>query len=443
MRKKRTLFFAFVISVVSLIIRMYEIETIPRNLNPDEADNLMTYIIESHNSTLPLIGINWNGAPLINNAIQGFFWEISGESISGLRFPSVLFSTLSVLLFFIIGLQITQNNILSFCFAIALSTNAWFLNFSRSSWENIYTSIPVLIGIWAGIILYKKKNPNTALIFFVISSILGFYSYHTGKFIPIASAILCLGTLFIHKTKIMHRTRGMFFAACIIILVISPQLLISIKDFQKASHRIANVSIFNQANKVEIHNHVINNLRGFAFYDARSFHYGTWSRYVPPERPLIPPLVTLFYLIGIVFSFQKLRWLFLYFIILIIPVQILSYPTPDAARAVHIVPVLYLFSLIGMHISYKFFARLLNKKQQIFPHLLTGISCTMLLLTSVLEATTYFRWIQRTDIIEARKPAIDYKEFSSWIKSAKESAKTGRRFTIDEWHKEIFHRKEI
>jgi hypothetical protein len=67
----------------------------------------------------------------------------------------------------------------------------------------------------------------------------------------------------------------------------------------------------------------------------------------------------------------------------------------------------------------------------------------MLLLTSVLEATTYFRWIQRTDIIEARKPAIDYKEFSSWIKSVKESAKTGRRFTIDEWHKEIFHRKEI
>jgi len=57
---------ALAVFVIALILHLAWINTVPANLNPDEADTLTTYLLAKYTGYPTILSFNWNGAPALN-----------------------------------------------------------------------------------------------------------------------------------------------------------------------------------------------------------------------------------------------------------------------------------------------------------------------------------------------------------------------------------------
>src|SRR3989344_8226061 len=183
--------FAFV-----FIIRIAFLDTIPNTINPDAYDTLRTYLWHSTQTQDSIFDLNWNGAPFLNTYIMGKSWEFFGKSVFALRLPSAFFTSLAILVMFYLGYFITRNSLLTFIFSLSAATNTWFLNFSRSGWENAWNSFTVMIVIFGLYAFISKKRYAIGSVLIALGSLMGLYFYHPGKlFFPVSILFLIIYTI--------------------------------------------------------------------------------------------------------------------------------------------------------------------------------------------------------------------------------------------------------
>jgi hypothetical protein len=413
--------------VFSLLIRTLYIEKIPSNLNPDASDTLQTYLQHKYQSPSQLVGLNWNGAPILNAEIIGLSWEIFGKSIFGFRFASIIFSTSALGLLFIILYLLSEKIIESGLISLALATNPWFLNFSREPWENIFNTVYIEF-IVLGWILYRRF-PISGILLMTAGSVLGFYGYHPGKLFIIPIILFFLFNAITQRDKskyIIH----LFLILFLFTILIFPQLFYILSHRDAAFNRISAVSIFNTKDSLSIFMHnVISNIKGFIFFIPSSFNQGFLNtRYLPISYGPINLLLIIPFLLGLISSIKKYFFLNILYLVLLFPAQLFSLGTPDAARAIHIIPLIYIFIFFG----FLYIQRMIFKRH----HML--FLCVIAVIVShvmVEDLYTYFNWITDSHTLDARQPAVDVAEFPSWYTKQENLIKKGRwGFTVGEWN---------
>lgn len=420
---------ALCIFIISIITRIIFIESIPANINPDAADTLQTYIQFKYNHNSSFFGFNWNGAPAFNAYIVGYSWELFGESIMGLRFASAFFSSLMITFSFIIFYILTKRLIISFFISLSLAFNPWLLNFSRDGWENVFNGLFLNLIILGLISYFQFKKLKLGIILTSLGCILGFYGYHPGKFF-IFSVIFCLLIdIFISKTW-KRNFLSIILISLIFLIFTFPQIYATIRYQQKAFDRIQTVSILKKENSLEeAFKNTKNNIQGFILFDISAFEKSGSlnARYLPLNRPPIDIFLLPFYLFGLILCFKKYPYLFFTFIMVLFPVQILSTNTPDGARAIHAISLMYLFIMLGIN---KFLALLKGYN----PNLAVGIISILLICSSLIDLRSYFTWISNNSTLQARRPAVRNSEYSLWESSLENEIKQKKwGFTVGTW----------
>jgi hypothetical protein len=444
----------FVVFVIALLLRVVRLDSGSANLNPDETDNLITYLLAKYTGFPTPVGFNWNGAPALNAYLIGWGWELSGQSMDGVRTTTAFLTAASCSLFFFLFYLVSQKRALAAGLTLLLTTNPWFLNFSRSGWENGWNTLTVLLIVLGFYELHERKKTRRAICLLIIGAVAGFYFYHPGKLFGAAVFVLLLLGQFVPAYRVSPKVVGIFalgfgllilpqlgpllctniavhhqlpFVQKVLVppcAIINQELLLMPQDkklpikIQKDGwHRVNKVSVLAQEEPFQLLQESIKkNLRGFLRFAREDFSAPLNKRYIPAESPPLPPLLAALYIVGLVVATMKFPYIALFYLLVLLPVEVMSMRTPDAARAVHIVPLIFFFAGVStngiLEISKRYSQTLLRV---LYPLMMGGI-----IVLATHQGLIYWRWIHSPEVLKAREPAIAGWQYRGWLQTITE-----------------------
>jgi hypothetical protein len=371
--------------------------------------------------------------------------------MGGVRVTSALLTAGSCTLFFLLLYRIFRKRALAFGCCLLLMTNPWFLNFSRSGWENSWNTLTVLLIMLGFYDLYEQKKSRRAVCYLIAGAAAGFYFYHPGKlFMAAVLIVLLLGQLFAaYRVSVRAIATFVLVTGLLLLPQLGPVLCTKIALQQQSPllqraiahpctlinkhllrlpqanelpvkiqkdgwHRVTKVSVLAQDEPLQLLQEGFKkNLLGFFSFAREYFNARLNNRYIPLENPPIPHLVTAFYLIGLLLASFKYPYFPLFFLLVLLPVQVLSIRTPDAARAVHIVPFVFFFAGLTLNQLLELSKRYSGTMRHLlYPLLMLGI-----MILALQQNMLYWRWIHSQPALEAREPAVAAQEYSEWLQT--------------------------
>ncbi len=430
------------IVALALSIRLFSLTDIPPNVVGDEADNLLIVYRIMADIGPGFFELDWKPQPAFSVYMMGWFMGLFGETIVGMRMSSVVLSTASVLVFYAVVRQHNVSRPAGLGAALLLATGVWYLHFSRSGWENVHVGLYTLSAMLSlNAAIGSKRLPASLLLFAAtgLFAALGLYGYTSGRVIIVALLAYLPIAFFLHSE---HRKRLLigYGVMCITALVLFwPQLDNALDDWENFNRRVQVVYVLNEENSrmfegksdIEIiAQQTWNNVWGFILLDTGASHVGLNSRYIPPGHGMLDRLTAILFWLGLMVSVvrwrQALLW-WVFFLVMIFPIQVLGSGTPDAARAVGTAPLFYLF--VALALDWLLGLRY-TRKQWVFK----TATIAVLVLIAYLNVSSYFDWMERPDAAAVRQPAVDVADFESWQILQKAAAEAGQGgFNVGEW----------
>ena len=153
-------------------------------------------------------------------------------------------------------------------------------------------------------------------------------------------------------------------------------------------------------------------------------------RYVPDGKGFLDRLTGILFWVGLVVSLVRWRqslllWMLL-FAMVFLP-QILSVGSPNGARLVGALPVIYLFVVFGVDWIWSLKGNLTVVYR--------GMATTVVTVIVFSNVVGYFGWMGTPEAERARQPAVDISEFETWQDLQKVEAQAGRSgFNVTQWH---------
>ncbi len=385
----------FLILIIALFFRFYNLQIIPPGLYPDEAMN-------GNNAIEALKTLNFKVYYPENNGREGLFINIQALFLAlisknepwALRLPSAIFGFLTVLgiYFFVLELfknykkeddsKIKFNEKIALFSAFFLATSFWHINFSRIGFRAIMS--PFFL-IWAMFFLLKSLNQSKK-IYALISGIffgLGFYTYIAYRVMPIL--LLPIFVFYFKKFKNQNEIKN-FYLIWIIFLVTTflvalPIGLYYLKNPRDFFGRTSQISIFNSESPLK--DLILNILKTLAMFNfVGDFNW----RHNLSGRPELDILVGILFLIGIWFLIkmrqdENIKFinyiLFGWFILAMLPVVISNEGLPHALRAILMLPPAIIFAGFGATIFYE---KILKNKK--FANLIIFALCLIIFLNT-------------------------------------------------------------
>ena len=426
----------------ALFIRLFSLADIPPNLVGDEADNLLIVYRIMAEMGPGFFELDWKPQPAFSMYMMGWFMGVFGETIVGMRMVSVVLSTASILVFYVVARQRGVGRPASLGATFLLATGVWYLHFSRSGWENVHVGLYALSAMLALNAAIKSKRLSISLLLFAATGLfaaLGLYGYTSGRVIIVALIVYLPFAFFLHR-EVRKRLLIGYSVMCLTALVLFwPQLDNALDDWERFNQRVQAVYVLNEHNRQKfegkddfeiIAQQTWDNFKGFVLMDAGLWHVGLNARYIPPNHGLLDRLTAVLFWLGLAVS--VIRWrqavlIWVFFIVMIFPIQIPGNGTPDAARAVGAAPLFFLF--VAHALDWLFGLRFPKSQWA------TGtIAVAVLALIAYVNISGYFDWMERPETAAARQPAVDVEEFESWQTLQKAAAEAGQGgFNVGEW----------
>ncbi|NLG06574.1 MAG: hypothetical protein GX559_02655 [Candidatus Pacebacteria bacterium] len=185
------LLFALILLLASFL-RIYRLGEVPKGLQADEASFLInsSAILETlkdeDGQSLPIqLNSLIDPKPALYSYLQVPFLAIFGKNIFASRLPSALIGVVSIVLFYYLVKELSNNNKrLALLAMLLLSISPWHIVNSRAT-EEVILGFMLLV---ANLILLLKitrstKTQPTHYFLFFLTAILGMYSYHSNKII--------------------------------------------------------------------------------------------------------------------------------------------------------------------------------------------------------------------------------------------------------------------
>lgn len=405
-------------------IRLVGLGSFPSNLTADEADNMIVVYKILFGDRPGIFGIDWKPAPAFSMYITAPFVNLFGEGVFGLRFLSALTSVFALVpLYALYRRHVAPPAAL--LALLLLSTSVWYLNFSRSGWENVHVVALTALAFW----LLARALETGAWRYWALSgavAALGLYSYFAGRAILLSLVAYAPFAFWQRRRELPRVVAGYALLGAVAVALFIPQLPAIKANPEKFNIRAERVSVlkaaregyFGHAGKGDV-------LRYQAARNARFFFDGdalagpsysppeqrlqdTRPRYSPAGRPLLDPFTALLFAAGMLLSLLSGTRYALWWAMLLVPwvtTQILTINTPDAARGIGMLPPIYFFVALSLDRAW----RALPARPVLRPALVLAV-CIAAMLTTV----SYFDWQRSPEARLAREPAVPLEEFESW-----------------------------
>jgi len=367
------LYIVFIILIVFLafFVRIYDIESFPPGIYPDEAVNGMDAVNanESH---------NWKAFYENNNGREGLFinlialgFGLFGVSIITLKIWSILFGTFTVLGMIFLGEKLFKSRRAGITAGFLTATSFWAINFSRIGFRAIM--LPFVL-VWSFFFLIRgiQNKKISDYIFAGIFFGLGLHTYISFRIAPLILIALLIASVLSYKKFLIIHWKGII-SFCIATIIISSPMLIDFYNHpEHFSGRTDQVSVFNP----EINKGNLPLTLGKSF-GLTLIQFNFWGdqnwRHNLPAWPEIFPTIGIFFLVGIIyfiFDFFRLLWKRIYkgernkrfvlvslilswFFVMILPSAISFEGLPHALRSIGTMPVALLLAVFSLEAVFK------------------------------------------------------------------------------------------
>jgi len=367
--------------IMGLLIGTYQLQNIPNSIQGDEGvffENARA--IANGNYTHSIFGFGVYSYPIFSSFIQGAVMRIFGKDIWGWRFASVLPALLSVVPLYFLGKEVFNRRVGIISSLIYISS-PYYLSFARLGYNNSQAILFVTLCVWLFYLGLKRKS----LLYIFLTGVaagLGFLTYSSGKLgmviITLLFAIFFLLKLFRKGTRRFILIGFLMFVIGYTLIAV-PHLSYGItQDPQTFRYKLVEglfnnfdyaVSMFGEQSVTQtstityldrfriIHSPelsprlllrgVVRSLLGLQFDEFSNNYYLSAS--------LAGPIAVVFYVCGL-FAVLAHFWkpnsypFLIWFISGLFFLSIISTYPPRPAHLVPIIPILALFSGLGVYV---------------------------------------------------------------------------------------------
>ncbi len=407
--KQKAIIFLLIIIAIAAFFRLWQLNTIPPGLYPDEAANGQDalLILGGHHSPFFERGLGREALYLYLLAGSiGLF----GIGVLQIHLVSALVGILTVISAWFLAKKLFNTRVAFFA-SFFLATSAWHATLSRTGFRAILVPLFSILLFYFAYSTFKETSRKKRIWFAILAGIslgLGFYTY-----IPFRAMIGILGLLSIILFFINRKIFKKFRAEIIIglssaILVLIPLVIYFIGHPDFLVGRAGGVSIFNPDLN---HGDIIG-----TFFDILKKTF--WMFFVDGDLnwrhnvsgfSMLNPLVSFFFAFGFLYSlliiFKKFlkinifrkessenyfKYLFLitWFFGMLAPELLSAQAIPHSLRAIGTIPAVFFFSAIAIDFSWEKTKPLLqSKSSKVFLASVLGIA---LVISLFYEYSLYF-----------------------------------------------------
>jgi len=378
MRKTIKKYLIFLILLLALFLRAWKIGEFPVGLNADEAAigynaySLLKTGQDEFGHPWPISFQSFNDyKPGLYFYLVLPFVKIFGLSELAVRLPSVILGSLTVLILYLLVIELFGSRLLALSSSLLLAVSPWHLHFSRGGWETNAATFFITLAVY--LFLRALKRPIYFIFSFLIF-ILSLYTYHSARII---TPLLIFGLGFYYRKEIFKRANSSWLIGSFIIgLILAAPLIVSFFGPAGAS-RFSGVGIFADTGPIWrvnelrgqhsdpfslipkiLHNKIIN--YGINFFDNYFSHLSGDFLFISGDeiqRNRVPEMGQM-YLIEIpllllgLYSLIKNKpknWLFLLWWLAIAPLaSALTFQSPHAIRSLNMVIPLIIIAAYGL-----------------------------------------------------------------------------------------------
>lgn len=364
--RKYNVFFVFLIMMIAIFFRLFNLASTPPGLYPDEAMNGNNALEAIDTGNYRVFYPENNGREGLFINIQSFFVNIFGNEPWTLRFASAMFGSFTILGLYFLTKQLFQKESAAMLAAFFMAVSFWHINFSRIGFRAIMAPFFLVWSMWlfwklANSGAENRKNKIIALFAGIIFG-LGFHSYIAYRITPIL--LIPAGIILIKKKQFYSLLLFIIGAG----LAISPLALYFYQNPQDFLGRTSQLSVFSSETMTK--DLGINIAKTFGMFFVVGDY--NWRHNLAGAPQLWYPISALFAL-GIILSIIQIfkglkiktrKWkekifsfinqlssvemfLFIWMAAGFLPVIISNEGLPHALRAIILIPPSMIFAALG------------------------------------------------------------------------------------------------
>jgi 4-amino-4-deoxy-L-arabinose transferase-like glycosyltransferase len=369
MNKKKIIYILIISSILILAfcVRIYNIDTVPSGIYPDEANN-------GTNAYDALITGHYQWFYPDNNGREGLYlnfialsFYIFGVSIASLKIPSILLGTLTVFGVYLLSRELFFSQprialIASYLTAVSF----WAINFSRIGFRAILM-LPILTFSFYFLLRGIRQKRMIHFIFGGLIFGLGFHTYIAFRIAPVLLVVLLVlfviqnGSMFFRE----HYKNILIFIFCALFTAF-PMFYTFYTHPEFLNSRTGDVSIFAQKEHsllITLGETLTLSLGKFNFYGDQNWRHGY------PPYPTLEPIVGVFFLVGVctsillflLFFYKRCLYknrnkklvfhgfLLAWFFAFLAPEFLTTEGLPHSLRSIGVLPIVYIFAAYAMH----------------------------------------------------------------------------------------------
>lgn len=375
---QKTSIILFVILVLAIFFRSYQIKDIPP-LHTDEvafgynAYSMLLTGKDESGKKFPLGLTSFNDfRPPLYAYITIPFIKVFGLNSLAIRSPSLIFSLLSIILIYILAYLLSRNQEISLYVAILVAFSFWDIQLAREASEKVVAQAFFLLGL-ISLLLFFKRQLVAFLALAIISWLLAINTYYAPRFIiplmiPAFFIFFPKATSFF-KTKIFLAFVSVFFFVLVLVTFFLPGSTNRLSELNIFTHPEVKLKLEEQIREDGSEGNILltrafhNKIAAFslAFFKNYSAYFnadylflngGLPSRVKVPETGLLPLIQFPFLLLGLWVIFRKrLGWgLFTVFWLLVVPIPAAFTfdETPNIYRTYSMLPALAIITGVGI-----------------------------------------------------------------------------------------------
>jgi hypothetical protein len=346
----------FIVSV-GFLLRFYHLEFLPPSLHGDEAETGLQAIKIMEGRVDDLFTTGWYDLPLLGFAAHALSMRVFGVGVFGLRMASVIFGTLSLVPFyFLVRLLFRRQTAL--ISTVLLAVSHWYVHFSRLGINYIQTPFFELLAFYFLLRALRFRN-GSDFVWGGLAVGFGLYTYYASRLVPLLILAFLAYRALSEKGFLRSNYRGMALMAAAAVFALAPLSLYFVDHAGKVVSRTRGVFIFTPSNLNHFFYayHTRDPLRVLWIQTVHTlsvFNYrGDTSGQYGFREPILTPLTSAFFILGLAYSLsQWRRWehffLNLWFWATIVTGNILTTDAPFTPRLVGMVPVLFIFAGLAL-----------------------------------------------------------------------------------------------
>lgn len=351
------------IIALAFFVRIYNIDSVPSGIYPDEANNATNaYDAQLHNN-YPWFYPDNNGREALFINLIAFLFKFFGVNIVTFKLPAILMGTLTVIgVYFLARELFISRPRIALIAAYLTAISFWAVNFSRICFR-ANMMVPILAFLFY--FLFKAIRTHQPIYFVIAGALcgLGFHTYIAYRITP--ALVIVLIILFMIQQGFSSFTKrywkNLLLFTCSALIVIAPMVYTFYVHPEYLSSRTGDVSVF-AVKDVPLSKTLTHTItRAILKYNILGDM--NWRHNLPPQ-PLLEPFVGLMFIGGVftsiclffLFVFRRFRsqvrnrtfvvhgFLLAWFIGFLAPEFLTTEGLPHALRSIGTIPVVFIFS---------------------------------------------------------------------------------------------------